>query len=171
MKNKKLFLKKKVASASILLASKFYSTKMKKQSNKQGVLDYNCNVHLLQFNIRGFTFTGKRPYLHYSTPSCYLTPVILRVIKEICIEFSMHIADSDFKRIIRTAHHPWKLQCTSILGFQRAVTWPLVGTNMSLRTLCSSSGSLSRESVLSYQPHARATQAMAQFNSLESSEV
>lgn len=79
---------------------------MKKQSDKQGVLDYNCNVHLLQFNIRGFTFTGKRPYLHYSKPSCYLTLVILRVIKKICIEFSMHIADSDFKRIIRTSHHP-----------------------------------------------------------------
>lgn len=35
-----------------------------------------------------------------------ISPVILRVFREICIEFSMHIADSDFKRIIRTSHHP-----------------------------------------------------------------
>lgn len=46
---------------------------MTKQSNKQGVLDYNYNVHLLQFNIRDFTFTGRRPYLHNSKPGCYLT--------------------------------------------------------------------------------------------------
>lgn len=44
MKSKKLVLKK-VVSASILLASKFYSTNVTK-SNKQGARDYTWNVHL-----------------------------------------------------------------------------------------------------------------------------
>lgn len=44
----------------------------------------------------------------------------------------MHIIDSNFKRIIRTSHHPWKLWFTSTLIFQSIVVLPLEGINKCL---------------------------------------
>lgn len=55
----------------------------------------------------------------------HLTPLILRVFKEIHIGISKHIIVSNFKRISRTSHHPWKLQFTSTLIFQSIVVLPL----------------------------------------------
>lgn len=44
----------------------------------------------------------------------------------------MHIIDSNFKRTIRTSHHPWKLRFTSTLIFQSIVALPLQEINMCL---------------------------------------
>lgn len=92
----------------------------------------------------------------------HLIPIVLRVFKEICIEISVHIIDSNFKRIIRTSDHPWKLQVTSTLIFQSVFVLPLNGINICL--WWHFIVQMVVKSVLSHQPYMLAVQALVQLN-------
>lgn len=92
----------------------------------------------------------------------HLIPIVLSVFKEICIEISVHIIDSNFKRIIRTSDHPWKLQITSTLIFQRVFVLPLKGINICLWGHFIVQ--MVVKSVLWHQPYMFSVQALVQLN-------
>lgn len=92
MKNKRLFLKN-VASASVLLASKFYTTKMTKLKVISKVLlitlkKTNKKIHLLPFNIHTqFHPDRKQAPPSLWQPRCYPTPAIWRTLRKYALIF------------------------------------------------------------------------------------
>lgn len=98
------------------------------KSNK-GALDGSCNVHLALIQCTWFQLPKTQALPSLRQAWLHLTPVVLRVFKEIHIEISVHIRAGNFKRIIRTSDHPWKLQFTSTLIFQSVTVLPLKGIN------------------------------------------
>lgn len=139
------------------------------KSNK-GAHDDSCNVHLVLIQCTWFqlprTQTQALP-LHRQA-WLHFPPIILRMFNKVHIELSVHIIDSNFKRIIRTSDHPWKLQFTSTLIFQSVFVLPLKGINTCLW------GHFIVQMVgypASHQPYVLSVQALVQLNREEFRDV
>lgn len=160
MKNKKLFLKN-VASASVPLASKFYTTKMTKLKviSKVLLITLKNPSASIQHTHTISPWQKQAPPSPWH-PSCHPTPVIWRMLRKYALHFLCILQTSRELQGLHATHESYNVH--SILSSQSTAPW-------FCRHYSSTAGYPKNSAPL--QPHSPAAQASAQLHSLGSSEA